>query len=119
VPYRSDSRSDAFQHPHRGGVAFAKCGSFAFVESLLAAHRSTTELIARARAIFVASNSVVMSLPPPLSRSPAARCKVEIPNEVPNSIITLALVARASSSVGVDEELAEQSRDRAPSTRRL
>jgi len=41
----------------------------------------------RARPRDLSSNSVVMSLPPPLSRSAAARCKVEIPNEVPNSII--------------------------------
>ena len=41
-------------------------------------------------------DSLVMSLPPPLSRSAAARCKAETPNEVPNSIIVLALVARAS-----------------------
>jgi hypothetical protein len=49
-----------------------------------------------ARAALDGSNSVVMIRPPPLSRSPAARCRVETPNEVPNSTTERAPEARVS-----------------------
>ena len=46
--------------------------------------------LSRARATLDGSNSVVIRRPPPLSRSAAARCRVEMPNEVPNSTIVRA-----------------------------
>ena len=57
---------------------------------------------------FDGSNSLVTSRPPPLSRSAAARCSVEMPNDVPNSTTDRAPPLRASmySSVPVSRDTA-------------
>ncbi len=45
---------------------------------------------------YTRAGSLVINRPPPLSRSAAARCSVDRPNDVPNSTIAVARVARAS-----------------------
>ncbi len=55
-----------------------------------------SSMCSRAMATFEASNSLPISTPPPLSRRAAARCRVDRPNEVPNSTMLLALALRAS-----------------------
>ena len=48
------------------------------------------------RATLDGSNSLVIRWRPPLSRRAAARCSVEMPNDVPNSTIVRAPPLRAS-----------------------
>jgi len=53
-------------------------------------------MCSRALATLPGSNSLPIRRPPPLSRRAAARCRVEMPNDVPYSMMVRALMLRAS-----------------------